>query len=61
MDLDHLDWPFFADEHRELASAFSAWAERQLPTFEAEEGGDGCAARTLFELFARDGWLDSPG
>jgi acyl-CoA dehydrogenase len=58
MDLDHLNWPFFQDEHRELAERFSAWVSANLAVFEADEGGDGRVARVIFELLARDRWLD---
>jgi acyl-CoA dehydrogenase len=59
MDLDHLDWPFFHSEHRALAERFGAWASTALAEFEADEGGDGRAARGIFELLAQGGWLEN--
>ncbi len=58
MDLDHLDWPFFQSAHRELARRFDTWVADNLTGFEADEGGDGRTARVIFELLARDQWLE---
>ena len=58
MDLDHLDWPFFQSAHRELADRFNTWVADNLTAFEADEGGDGRTARAIFELLARDQWLE---
>jgi acyl-CoA dehydrogenase len=58
MDLNHLDWPFFAAEHRALASGFSAWAEDHLTPFESNEGGDGQAARLIFEMLGHAQWIE---
>ncbi len=57
MELPHLSWPFFNRGHRRFAAAFATWASRQLQEFEREEGGDGVAARKIFALLARSGWL----
>jgi acyl-CoA dehydrogenase len=56
-ELSHLCWPFFDRDHRELAPAFETWASGQLREFEQHEGGDGTAARKIFELLAQSGWL----
>jgi len=57
MELAHLSWPFFDQGHRDLAAAFAAWTSSRLREFEHEEGGDGLAARKIFELLAGSGWL----
>ena len=59
MDLDHLDWPFFS--RARIASwptGSSTWVGDNLTAFEADEGGDGRTARVVFELLARDQWLE---
>lgn len=57
MDLSHLSWPFFDQAHREFAAAFAQWASEELREFQQDEGGDGVAARKIFERLAHAGWL----
>ena len=57
MDLSHLSWPFFDQAHREFAAAFAQWASEELREFQQDEGGDGVAARKIFERLAHSGWL----
>lgn len=57
MELPHVLWPFFDGRHRKLAAAFEKWVSSQLSEFQQEEGGDGVAARKIFKLLARSGWL----
>jgi len=57
MVLHHLAWPFFDREHGAFARDFDRWAQRELAALEAEEGGDGEAARRIFELLAASNWL----
>ncbi len=57
MELSHLRWPFFSESHLRLAGAFETWASGHLHEFQQEEGGDGVAARKIFELLAQSGWL----
>jgi acyl-CoA dehydrogenase len=59
MNLHHLCWPFFDSEHATFADDFGRWAERELAAFEADEGGDGQAARRLFQLLAASHWLEA--
>src|SRR5438045_2635565 len=59
MDIDHLDWPFFAAEHRSFGDKLGSWVDDELTAFEADEGGDGRAARAIFERLAQDRWLDA--
>lgn len=49
--------PFFEPRHRELAESFCRWTASRLRPFEADEGGDGLAARKIFQMLAKDGWL----
>ena len=51
--------PFFEPRHRELADGLRHWIESRLAPFEADEGGDGQAARNIFRMLARDGWLSA--
>jgi len=57
MDLKHLSWPFFHDGHRADANAFENWASTHLQQFESNDGGDGVAARRIFELLGHSGCL----
>lgn len=52
-----LDWPFFDDTQRDFAARFQAWVDTRLGEFEAEEGGDGIAAREIFRRLGEAGWL----
>lgn len=57
MDLTHLSWPFFDVTHQQLAASFAGWAAAHLGQFERDEGGDGRAARCIFELLSQSDWL----
>jgi acyl-CoA dehydrogenase len=57
MDLSHLSWPFFDSSCFEFAAGFDRWVCAELGRFEQDEGGDGKAARQIFECFAGFGWL----
>jgi len=57
MDLDHLAWPFFDSASVEFAEGFDRWASAELGKFEQNEGGDGVAARQIFERLANGDWL----
>jgi acyl-CoA dehydrogenase len=59
MDLTHLSWPFFDSPHLEFAQEFDRWVSAELGKFEHDEGGDGRAAREIFELLANAGWLQN--
>ncbi|MGI9475716.1 MAG: hypothetical protein ACR2PI_03360 [Hyphomicrobiaceae bacterium] len=52
MELAHLSWPFFEAAHHQIAAEFDQWASTHLTEFEQDEGGDGRAARRIFELMA---------
>jgi acyl-CoA dehydrogenase len=55
--IPHAHWPLFEARHFELAARFSHWSSDNLTPFEGDEGGDGNAARMIFEALGRDGWL----
>ena len=55
----HVRWPLFEARHFDLATRFTHWASVNLKPYEADEGGDGRAARLIFEALGRDGWLRS--
>jgi acyl-CoA dehydrogenase len=59
MDLDHLAWPFFDSACVEFATRFERWADAELGAYEQNEGGDGVAARQIFERLADSGWLQA--
>jgi acyl-CoA dehydrogenase len=54
MDSRHLDWPFFEDRHRALASELHAWAEAHL---HHGEGDVDAQCRALVAELGRAGWL----
>jgi acyl-CoA dehydrogenase len=58
-DRQHLAWPFFDDSHSEFATRFGVWVVQHLTRFEADEGGDGSAAREIFSLLSVAGWLSA--
>lgn len=49
--------PFFEPRHRELAATFQGWVASRLTQFETNEGGDGQAAKEIYQILAKDGWL----
>jgi alkylation response protein AidB-like acyl-CoA dehydrogenase len=56
--LDHLDWPFFAPEHRSLATRLRDWSARELgarPHPGSPQQVD-AECRELVALLGRDGW-----
>ena len=53
---DHLEWPFFADEHRALAAAIREWTRKELWTHEEPENVDH-ACRALVTQLGEGGWL----
>jgi len=55
----HVRWPLFEARHSEIAARFASWSSVNLAPYEADEGGDGRAARLIFEALGRDGWLRS--
>ena len=59
MDLNHLAWPFFDSVCVEFAKSFDYWSRAELAGFEHDEGGDGAAARQIFERLGAAGWLQS--
>jgi acyl-CoA dehydrogenase len=56
MDASTLAWPFFDDEHRELASRLRAWARREVGDAHGDEDVD-AACRTLVKQLGDAGWL----
>ncbi|HEY0393528.1 MAG TPA: acyl-CoA dehydrogenase family protein [Candidatus Elarobacter sp.] len=54
-DTTFLSWPFFDDEHRELASALDRWAADTVSDDEYEDVDAAC--RALVAALGRDGWL----
>jgi alkylation response protein AidB-like acyl-CoA dehydrogenase len=54
----HLDWPFFGDVHRALATELGAWVTQEIPEDDEpapERTAD--ASRSLVRALAAGGWL----
>ena len=59
-DRSFLAWPFFSEQHRDLAGALEVWAQDALPPFEAPAHAEDTAAATtkdLVALLGNAGWL----
>lgn len=59
MDNHHLAWPFFDTFHRKFVRDFRQWAASELPKYEDDEGGDGKAAREIFQRLGMGKWLEN--
>lgn len=57
-DQSFLEWPFFEDRHRALATALEAWCEANLPVDHADVDA---ACRSLVALLGQGGWLRYTG
>ncbi|WP_069164736.1 acyl-CoA dehydrogenase family protein [Nocardia altamirensis] len=55
MSTDHLDWPFFDDEHRKMAAALHEWAAEHLDHAADTDIDDRC--RRLVRDLGDAGWL----
>ncbi|MEP6997874.1 MAG: acyl-CoA dehydrogenase family protein [Betaproteobacteria bacterium] len=56
MNLDHLDWPFFASAHRSLAAGLAGWAGARATTAAGNTDVDAACRAWVRELGAA-GWL----
>ena len=56
-DATYLDWPFFEDAHRALATGVEAWASENLGSCAAEPAGVDERCRELVRRLGRAGWL----
>ncbi|HRN89923.1 MAG TPA: acyl-CoA dehydrogenase family protein [Hyphomicrobium sp.] len=59
MNLAHLEWPFFSDEHRALAVSLDAWATQNLKGAKEPSGREAvdAACRELVRRLGAAGWL----
>lgn len=57
MDDQYWAWPFFEDPHRAFVRDFQQWADSNLLKYESNNGGDGKAAREIFQLLGAGNWL----
>jgi len=55
-EADHLEWPFFTDEHRALAASIREWTRRELWDQEEPDNIDR-ACRALVWQLGESGWL----
>ncbi|MGU7770272.1 acyl-CoA dehydrogenase family protein [Burkholderia sp. MR1-5-21] len=54
-DVDYLQWPFFDDKHRRLATELDAWAARHVPHDPGPDVDAEC--RALVKSLGEAGWL----
>jgi acyl-CoA dehydrogenase len=55
-DLSHLDWPFFADAHRQFATSLEQWASRNVSALLDHSDVDK-SCRALVRALGDAGWL----
>ena len=55
MDSGTLDWPFFADAHRDLAAKLDKWAKQEIAGSDQQDVDEAC--RSLVKKLGRAGWL----
>ena len=55
MDSATLDWPFFADAHRDLAAKLDKWAKQEIAGGDEQDVDEAC--RSLVKKLGRAGWL----
>ena len=55
MDSATLDWPFFADAHRDLAAKLDKWAKQEIAGSDQQDADEAC--RSLVKKLGRAGWL----
>ena len=55
-DRSFLDWPFFTEQHRQLADEVEEWAGRRLSGQHADDVDAAC--KTLLRQLAESGWLN---
>ena len=56
VDRSYLDWPFFEQQHRRLATELEDWAGRELNSRHPDNVDDAC--KGLLAQLAGAGWLD---
>ena len=57
-DKSFLEWPFFEDRHRDLATALEAWCVEMLPVDHSDVEA---ACRSLVAMLGAAGWLHHSG
>jgi alkylation response protein AidB-like acyl-CoA dehydrogenase len=55
VDSATLDWPFFADAHRDLAAKLDKWAKQEIAGGDQQDVDEAC--RSLVKKLGRAGWL----
>jgi len=55
VDSATLDWPFFADAHRDLAAKLDKWAKQEIAGGDEQDVDEAC--RSLVKKLGRAGWL----
>jgi acyl-CoA dehydrogenase len=56
-DLSFIDWPFFDETHRRLATEMAGWAQREIAPFESQERDIDALSGDFVRKLARGGWL----
>ena len=59
MDNLYLEWPFFDDSHRMFVREFWDWVSSELTKYEDDDGGNGKAAREIFQRLGIGKWLEN--
>ena len=59
MDNLYLEWPFFDDFHRMFVREFWDWVSSELTKYEDDDGGNGKAAREIFQRLGIGKWLEN--
>ncbi len=58
IDTSYLNWPFFTEQHRAIASSLDAWADLHVNEPEAHDQATiDAACRNMVKMLGNDGWL----
>ena len=55
-DTSFLNWPFFEDRHRDLATSLDKWAAQNLSAIDHSATDNAC--RALVAALGQGGWLE---
>ncbi len=58
-DTTYLQWPFLAEQHRELATNLNDWASQNVPNLVGDHADVDNTCRTLVAALGQAGWLQN--